>query len=124
MNVYIAGKFSAQARLREIRGRIRQAHILVTSSWMDEVAGEYPVPRQRALNTGSADLREVSMADLLILDTLDVSETGGREVEFGFALAQGTRVWLVGPVRNIFHEFAEEHFESWDEVFVALGEEG
>jgi hypothetical protein len=124
VNVYIAGKFSAQARLREIRGRIRQARILVTSSWMDEVAGEYPVPRQRSLNTGSVDLREVAMAELLVLDTLDVTETGGREVEFGFALAQGTRTWLVGPVRNIFHEFAEQQFDSWDEVFVALGEEG
>jgi hypothetical protein len=69
------------------------------------------------------DLAEIKSADLLICDTLDVTPRGGREVEFGLALGafQSKLIWVVGPLRNVFHRLADEHFETWDEVLNRLG---
>ena len=56
---------------------------------------------------------ELSEADFLILDTLDETRTGGREVEFGHALAWGIPVIRVGPARNLFHHRARRVYNAW-----------
>ncbi len=64
------------------------------------------------------DLVEIKGVDMFILDTLDESPTGGREVELGYFLASPMNkpFWRVGPIRNIFHSMADMEFETWDEV--------
>lgn len=81
---------------------------------------DYPCAREHSIAEAKRDLREVQRADLLILDTIDESNTGGREVEMGSALSMETTIWRVGPVRNIFHELAEREFTDWDEILREL----
>ncbi len=66
------------------------------------------------------DCGELFDCHLFIIDTLDDSNTGGREVEYGLAVGAGKEVWRVGPVRNIFHLSARA-FSSWDQALLALG---
>jgi len=42
---------------------------------------------------------------------------GGRHVEFGIALGQMLRVWIVGPRENVFHCMEEvRQFDSWTQA--------
>lgn len=123
MNIYIAGKFEAQTRLREIRDRIRAVgddHVV--STWLDEESTSEPTP-QNAANYAKRDIAEVAEANLFILDTQDNNLRGGREVEFGVALAMGLALWIVGPPRNVFHHLANAQFDTWDAAISALSSE-
>jgi hypothetical protein len=68
------------------------------------------------------DLAEINAADLLILDTQDVTPRGGREVELGFALGrfQSKNIYLVGPIRNVFHTLVDRWFDDWDNLLSSL----
>jgi hypothetical protein len=119
--VYIAGRFEAQARLRGERDRLIALGLAdVTSTWLDEENGE--ATAQQRLEYAIRDRHEVGISNTLFLDTIDENNRGGREVEFGIALALGLRVAVVGPRRNVFHTLAPA-FENWDALVRALQEE-
>ena len=117
MNVYIAGAFESQARLRDLRDRIEALGSTVIGTWLDEEGSGTPT-FQDALGYAVRDLSEVRVADLLILDTLDVNERGGREVEYGAAFAWGIPTVRVGPARNVFHQLQKE-YPDWDTLLAA-----
>ncbi|KKK51062.1 hypothetical protein LCGC14_3118710, partial [marine sediment metagenome] len=55
--------------------------------------------------------------DIFILDTSDVDETGGREVELGAAIILGKVIFLVGPIRNLFHMHPSvRSFRTWNDI--------
>lgn len=89
----------------------------VVSSWLWSAEPDYPVADEQALGYAECDVDEVLSSEVLILDTIDESTTGGREVEFGMAGAWGKHCIIVGPYRNVFHRLAHEHYESWDDYF-------
>ena len=68
------------------------------------------------------DVKEVNHSDLMLLDTWDESPRGGREFEFGYAYQMGIPVWVVGPMRNVFHRLADIRFAEWWEVIQVLEE--
>ena len=118
MKIYIAGFFDTRERLRPVRDKMWQMGHQVLSHWLDEVSKPEGMEeevwwRKLALR----DLVDVYASDLLIVDTLDVTPRGGREVEFGFALSrfQDQQVWVVGPYRNVFHRLADLKFDTWEE---------
>ena len=128
---YIGGKFSSRLRLRTMRASVRAQGFVCESSWMDEDGWDYPVPRERALAGARRDIAEVAVADLFVLDTLDETPTGGREVEFGLYLrplivgATAPIVHpaiLIGPVRNVFHELAEWRCRDWSDGLETLAD--
>ncbi len=125
MNIYIAGLWDARARLCEVRDRVEAAGHKVVGTWLD--AENKPAhSEQGVINSGGHDLAKnyavrdadevVNLCDMLMLDTLDLNVRGGREVEYGLALASNKRTVVVGPKRNVFHSIAHYHFENWDEA--------
>ena len=79
-----------------------------------------------ARKTAMKDLAEIKQADLLILDTTEAftpESSGGREVEYGYALGhfQTKLVFIVGPKRSAFHALADRHFETWAIALAFLG---
>lgn len=118
MKIYIAGFFDAQARLRGMRDKVTEIGHVVVSSWLDETAAQSP---EYDKWTGYAlrDYAEIGMCDLLICDTFDVAERGGREVELGYALGRQKQAWVVGPKRNVFH-YTVRNFETWPRVLEVL----
>lgn len=128
VKVYIASFFDTRERLRPIRDQLWKMGHEVLSSWIDEAPRVAAMTEAEfARKTAIKDLAEVKQAELLILDTLEVSPRGGggREVEYGVALGhfQTKLVFHVGPIRNIFHHLADRHFDSWPEVLDHLRRE-
>jgi nucleoside 2-deoxyribosyltransferase len=121
LKIYIASFFDTRTRLRPYRDQLWSLGHEVVSSWLDETAKPAGMShddfwRKLAMK----DVAEVKSADLLIVDTMDVTPRGGREVELGVALAsfQQKQVFIVGPVRNVFHQLADRRFDSWDDCMV------
>ena len=123
MDVYIASWFDTRIRLREPADQIWRKGHTVVSSWLNETAKPELMTKQEFWKKlAIKDLAEVKQADLIIVDTLDITPRGGREVEYGFALAhfQTKNAWIVGPIRNVFHELADRRFDSWEEALEAI----
>lgn len=123
MNIYIAGAFESQARLREMRLHVELLGHTVVSTWLDE-EGAFPPTPEEAYTYAVRDLGEVRVCDLLILDTFDTNERGGREFEAGVAFNGGAKqgVIRVGPSRNVFHELLGA-YETWEALLEWLGEQ-
>ena len=118
MKIYMAGFFDTRERMRPLRDQIWKLGHEVVSTWLDEV--KYPETMDREIffkKLALRDLAEIRSADLIIMDTIDETPRGGREVELGFALGrfQSIEIWIVGPLRNVFHRLADLHFVNWDE---------
>lgn len=103
MRVYIAAPFQERQQAQALMAKIEAAGISVTSSWLkqdDELSDQFA--RQ--------DLKDVAYADALVAlnpDGYADRGTGGRHVEFGYALALGKRIVLVGARTHIFHYLSE-----------------
>lgn len=116
MRIYIAGKYEARARLIEWRGRLIGLGHEVTSTWLDETIKREESTPAYDVAAAQRDIEAIQGSDLFILDTLDLSVTGGREVEYGIAYLRGCDLWVVGPRRNIFHQLADKHFIDWPDA--------
>jgi hypothetical protein len=117
MRIYLASNWASKDRLAKMKWDIETLGHEVCSHWLEEDSDQ----SYESLNFAQRqdysfrDLGEIVSANLLILDTLEVAASGGREVELGFALGTKTPVWIVGPDRNIFHSIASRRFASWAE---------
>ena len=108
--VYIAGRYEDQPRLRQFALDMeREQGWQTVASWLWS-----PETREQAREMGTEDgaarqdLTEIRQCDVLILDTLTPTETGGRDFEAGFAMALGKIVLRRGPSWNIFHTLLPE----------------
>ena len=119
MKVYYAGFFDSQKRIRAEADKMWLKGHEVCSTWL------YETSRPEGMTTDEfwkklaiKDLAEINAADLLVLDTIDVTPRGGREVELGFALGrfQGKSIYMVGPVRNVFHTLVDRKFDSYEDL--------
>lgn len=123
MKIYVASFFDTRTRIRPFADQLWHKGHELTSSWLNETAKPEGMSKEvfwRKL--AIKDLAEVKQADMIIVDTLDITPRGGREVEYGFALAhfQTKHSYIVGPVRNVFHELADRRFDTWEECLEAI----
>lgn len=116
--IYVASNFASQARMKQIRRELEFRGHTVTSTWLDEDGAQsYELHPDRGPGYALRDRQEVEDSDLLILDTLELSNTGGREVELGIAMALHKRTWRVGPARNIFHTIVSKVYDDWETCY-------
>jgi hypothetical protein len=120
--VYLAAKFESQLAMAFVRKVLEDSgKYEVVSSWLDETDSDASAFAKSGY--ASRDLNDLDAAELFILDTVDTNIRGGREVEFGYALANDVPTIVVGPRRNVFHELADEKFASWTDALAYLGVE-
>jgi len=118
MNIYIAAKFEMRPVLRALVPQIRSLGHAITATWISRE--EMHLPQSMI---AIDDLDGIEEADLLILDST-FSGGSGREVELGYALAKGKRIWMIGPAVNVFHHHQDIiHFNDWQQVMKQLQEE-
>jgi phosphoribosylformylglycinamidine (FGAM) synthase PurS component len=122
LKFYLAGKYQAKERLREMRQLVlERTPDTCVSRWLDHNLVEADVDDQGLIEEAWKDITDVKAAKLFILDTEDESVTGGRDVEYGIALANpNVHTIVIGPERNIFHKLADMHFTDWLEYVVWL----
>jgi len=111
LTVYIAGQYARRDEFREVVKRLREElHFTVTSRWLDETEplnlqmGQHSEDFYRI--TAAIDLQDIAKSDAILFfseDPLVGVIRGGRHVEFGYALAKGKTIFVVGPRENVFH---------------------
>jgi nucleoside 2-deoxyribosyltransferase len=97
----------------------------ITGTWLQEsakpeVLSERDWQRQLAVK----DLAECAAADCIILDLDGTSSTGGRYVEWGFALGRFDmlKVTVGADDNGVFNRLADLHFKDWDELLTYFKE--
>jgi hypothetical protein len=110
MKVYLAAAYERNPEMRVIRDQLVQLGHEVTSRWIDQHGGEDLAPIEGVgLNTSPGVYVKFAYKDL---DDVDAAETvvhftgggrGGRHTEFGYALARGKALVLVGEREHVFH---------------------
>jgi nucleoside 2-deoxyribosyltransferase len=99
MKVYVAAPYPIRDLAIYVMRALEEHGHEVTSRWLkalDELTDEH----------ARKDMEDVASADVLLAMNPDGWEnigTGGRHVEFGYALALGKRVVLIGQRSNMFH---------------------
>jgi nucleoside 2-deoxyribosyltransferase len=96
---YIAAPYELREVARDLRGGLQAMGITVVARWLDVAA-------QDSDGAAREDLEDIDASDAVVL--LNPSGwarrgTGGRHVEFGYALAQGKRLVILGDRTNVFH---------------------
>lgn len=109
--IYLAARFDSRERLsREVVPQLRAAGHRVTSSWLAAEAdapvldaADLALDPSAGIVPGRDCLADIRDADMVAVFTQEPSTTGGYHVEFGYALALGKPIELVGPLLNVFH---------------------
>ena len=126
---YFAGQF---ARLEELRGKAASARALggltITSRWLnqDPSSGYADGSSDTGQEFARRDLEDIADADGFLFFAEDPTIgvlRGGRHVEFGYALATGKVMDVVGPDENVLHLLHRvvhyPTFEAWLEARIA-----
>ncbi len=123
---YFAASFDRGEELAPLAEFVQAFGHTVTSSWLAKAVGNYEadeVAKGRTveevrIECSQQDLADIDAADVLVSfteSTRDRYFSGGRHVEFGYAVASGKGLIVVGPLENIFHHLPGIcHFETID----------
>lgn len=101
MKIYLAANYSAHPQMREVAKTLAEHGHEVTSEWITGTHSGHDHAHYAQI-----DLRDVDAADAMIFFSAAPpgSRTrGGKHVEFGYALAKGKRIFVVGEHANVFH---------------------
>jgi nucleoside 2-deoxyribosyltransferase len=101
MKVYLAARFSDRAYMELVADRLKSLGVEITSTW--NYGGEEGLDRE---GIAMLDLKDVDRCDTLVSYTQPLgtmTKGGGRHVEFGYGLAKGKRLILIGEQENVFH---------------------
>lgn len=125
--VYVAGRFGRQGELSGYADDLEDHGLVCTSRWLrgdhgwtTNEAEDFTSPQLRQF--AQEDLEDIDDADVLVVFTEDASAgylSGGRHVEYGYALAKGKRLVIVGGPENVFHH-GEDTVPDWDEARALL----
>jgi hypothetical protein len=121
--IYIAAQFESRLRIRPYAHKIWAMGYDVVSSWLNETSRPPGMSNPEFMRKlAMKDIAEIQSADLLIQDTFKMSSRGGAATEFGIALRayQSKLLWVVGPVRSVFHYLNDRQFDSWAACLKAL----
>jgi hypothetical protein len=118
VKMYLAGRYERRHELSEYAEALRRFGHEVTSEWLlgkHEAINNSASPSERD-EWANDDIADIFNADMLVLFTDkpgDAAVSGGKDTEFGIAMARRKRLAIVGPRRNIFHYMnTVRHFQS------------
>jgi nucleoside 2-deoxyribosyltransferase len=111
MKVYLASRFSRIDELRDYKAQLEAHGITVTSRWLlggHEWVGtpDEEIPVERLARFALDDIEDIEASDLVVCFTESPRSgpaRGGRHVEFGYALARGIDLLVVGHRENVFY---------------------
>lgn len=124
MKVYLAAQYHRKEEIRKYADDLRHIGHEVTSSWLEEPHAPttqlIDLTDQQHRDYAIQDIVDIVQADSLVFFSVPDTELtvrGGRHVEFGYALARGIPIIVVGPKENIFHYLKGiQHVQNWTEA--------
>ncbi len=116
MKLYVSGTLTLMEKRRE-DALVLEAHgHIVTSNWLHEPELRVTDPNHEEWEErarANEDVEDITRSDAIVLYTEGKSTSGGRDTEFGIALALRKRLFIIDGGYNVFHRRAEaEHFET------------
>ena len=143
MRIYLAARYSRREELCRYAEELREVGHIVDARWLlgehqvhdgalEVEAAEDDVPDEDVL-FAREDIEDIDRADVVICFTekpRSNSSRGGRHVEFGYALAMGKPIVVIGPRENVFYTLPQvEQYgnwllfkaERWPKMFAAHG---
>lgn len=109
-SAYIAARYSRREEIKQFAQQLRSMGIQVTSSWLTETHSPTiqikEIADRELRELAEQDMRDIEEADSFLFFAEDQNNQpprGGRHVEFGYALARGKRIFVIGEKENIFH---------------------
>lgn len=128
MKIYVSARYPRREDAEELARMLVQDGHFITSRW---VWRDQPSDYEECTHTEIGEFAMEDIADVIDAEIfVAISEEsdspfgrGGRHVEFGFALARGIALAVIGPMENIFHYMSHvKHYESNDEFVKAVSE--
>lgn len=123
VNFYIASRWENRDKARSLGAKINQAGHAVTSRWL--IPGLHEVGKSLNADCQRNDLDDIDRADALVHLTATRENgytSGGNHVEFGYALAKGKVLFVIGPKESVFHDNPRVyHFASVPEFLSFVG---
>lgn len=129
MKLYLAARYQRGKELLDNHIQLLARGHEPTSQWVfQSLSTELELPLTQA---ATACLRDIDRAEAVVFFAEEPTvgyNTGGRHVEFGYAIAKGKRIFVIGPQENVFHHYANglpdgtiqiRHFPTW-EVFLSF----
>jgi nucleoside 2-deoxyribosyltransferase len=110
MKLYLAGRYPRRDEFRALLPLLEFAGVEITSRWLTETErldhnmGDHSIQFYR--KTARIDLDDIDAADGILFFSENPKvgiPRGGRHVEFGYALATGKMMIVIGDYENIFH---------------------
>jgi len=117
MRIYVAASYSRIVKARELATQLVDAGHEITSTWLSET---HP-PNVQLVDLDPCDLAVHATLDLADIDRADAivllaepptaqPPRGSRHVEFGYAIAKGLQLWVIGDEpENLFHYLPYVH---------------
>lgn len=118
---YLAGRVSRREELREWAQDLIDMGHTVTSQWLwRNIPHANHQIKDKALRAEIAaeDMNDIRKADVFLLasETTGMGGSGGRLVEFGYALGRHKLLVVVGPMENLFLCLPGVlKYEDWEE---------
>ena len=138
MKFYLAARYSKHPEMQGVRDVLCGLGHEVTSRWIDlhtAITGDHSKsftpeilnsrPDECAI-VAEHDLEDIREADVILFFSEDGDPgKGGRFVEWGYAIALGKQMILIGQRENVFHtlEFIE-HYPDWAHFVMELTRDG
>ena len=120
--VYIAARFSRRHEANFLAHELQKPGHIITSRWC-RPESDHIKPVGLSKQAADSERRRFAMEDLQDLDDCDLcislmeasrnNSRGGRHVEFGYAIAAGKILTIIGPRETVFHHLPEvTHFDT------------
>lgn len=106
MKIYLAAPYGEMLRMREWKDKLWLAGHICTARWL--VGTEEGMPRSEAAQMDFDDIDAADAVVSMILPKGTMFSSGGRHVEFGYGLAKGKLMIVVGTeAENVFHHHSD-----------------
>ena len=127
-HVYLASRFQRRGKIQNFAVRLRARGYSIVSTWHDVIMDKDANAVENASTTlpkhagdyARIDIDDMRKADTMIFLTEQPGakhdrNTGGRHVEFGFALFDPAkvRIIIIGPIENVYHALETDGEFSW-----------
>lgn len=124
MYIYLAAAYQRQLEMRGVRTQLQRMGHRVTARWLDAERGvdgwsaPYIQEAAPALQADARrDMEDIERAQAVFSFTDGLPARGGRHVEFGYALALGKRLFVIGPREQLFHTLGRViWYPDWDRL--------
>lgn len=122
LKIYIAARFSRRHEANELAQKLKAHGHKITSRWVLPDS-DHVTPVGMSAQAADAERERFAIEDcddvkacnwcISLMEEPRSNGRGGRHVEFGYALALGKRMTIIGPRETVFHHLPQvQHFET------------